>query len=171
MVDKYIYLNGGQLTEKAATTASTGASEAGVIVALDTSGKLDPSMFPAGIGGSAVSVVASEALSAGDFVNLWDDTGVTKMRKADATAGLGKQAHGFVLDNVLSAASGTVYFEGQNTALTGLTGGTTYFLSDTTPGGVTATAPTTAGYIVQRLGVAYSTSAVDFERNQPIVRA
>lgn len=173
MADKFISHVAGALTEVEGATTSSGAPNAGNIVALDNTGKLDPSLFPAGIGGSAVSLTASETLAAGDFVNIWDDAGTPKMRKADASGGLGKQAHGFVLDGVSAAATGTLYFEGQNTAVSGLTGGTTYFLSHTTPGGVVASGglTSTATHIVQRLGIAYSATALDFERNQPIVLA
>lgn len=57
-----------------------------------------------------VTVEASEALVANDLVQIWDDGGTLKMRKADAA--LGKEAHGFVKDAVAAAAQGTIYFKG-----------------------------------------------------------
>lgn len=171
MANKYIAESAGSLQEVEATIASAGAADAGKIVALKGDGTLDPSFFPPDVGGTAVSILASETINAGQFANIWDDAGTTKIRLADASAGLGKMAHGFVKDNVAAGAPGTIFFETQNSNLVGLVPGTSYFLSDTVPGGVTAVAPTTAGSIVQRLGVAYTTTALDFERNQPIVKA
>lgn len=120
-----------------------------------------------GSGGSpSATFTASEALGAGNIVNIWDDAGTPKVRLADATAE-GKEAHGFVLAAVASAASAIVYFSGLNTALAGLLPGQTLFLS-TTPGAVTDTAPSSTGNIVQSLGEAYSTSAMSFAKQSPI---
>jgi hypothetical protein len=74
--------------------------------------------MPTGIGADTASITASEALAAGDLVNIYDSTGA-KCRKADASTS-GKEAHGFVLAAVESAASATVYFEGSNTQVTGI---------------------------------------------------
>src|SRR5512143_1765954 len=93
--DKYLYNNVGALTEKAAIQSSAGAGDAGKIPALDAAGRLDNSMMPVGLGAETDVITTSEALSAGDFVNIWASTG-TKVRKADATTA-GKEAHGFVL--------------------------------------------------------------------------
>jgi hypothetical protein len=166
--DKYIRNNGGVLTEKAATDVSTGAASAGEIPALDNTGRLDLSMMPVGIGPDVYQLTASEALSAGDFINVWNDGGVAKVRKADATTA-GKFAHGYVLAAVDLGDPATVYFEGTNTQVSGATPGQT-FLS-TTAGGFTSTAPSGAGNVVQRLGVAVSSTEINFERSQPIVLA
>ncbi|MFN0027720.1 MAG: hypothetical protein ACKV2O_11175, partial [Acidimicrobiales bacterium] len=61
----------------------------------------------------------------------------------------------------------TVYFEGSDTGVTGLTPGV-QFLS-TTPGLATATAPSGAGQVVQRVGFATSATALNFQSNDPIV--
>lgn len=111
----------------------------------------------------ATEITASEDLAAGNLVNVWNSSGA-KVRKADATTA-GKPAHGFVLAAVSSGAPATVYFEG----LVGrpvLTPGD-YYLS-TTPGGVTATPPSGSGNVVQRIGVAVSTTAIDFEADDPV---
>jgi hypothetical protein len=164
---KYISQVSGVLTEVQATVTSAGAGDDGKIVALDSSGKLDTSVMPVGIGADTLSVVASEALTAGDLVNLWDDAGTGKVRKADCSNG--RRADGFVLSGVSIAGTATVYFESTNTAVTGLTIGATYYLSTT--GAVTATAPTTSGYIVQEVGRARSATAMPFEPQQPITLA
>ena len=151
-----------------AKTSSAGAVDAGKVVQLDGSGRLDSSVMPVGIGADTKVMVASEALAAGDFVNVWSDAGAFKVRKADATTG-GKRAHGFVLSAVSSGANATVYFEGENTAVTGMTPGDVFL--GTTAGRAQASAPTGSGQVVQRIGVATSATSVNFEPSQPIVLA
>lgn len=169
MADKFLTLNAGQITEKEATVTSSGVADAGELVALDSTGKLDLSVMPPGIGADTSSIVASENLAAGDLVNLWNDGGTIKVRKADASNG--RRADGFVLNAVSSAANALVYFEGSNTASTGLTLGSTLYLSASSAGGVTATAPTTSGHIVQEVGRARLSTAFVFEPQQPITLA
>ena len=148
-------------------TSSAGAGDTGKVVALDGSGKIDNTMMPTGVGADTATITASEALSAGDLVNVWSSTGA-KVRKADATTA-GKEAHGFVLASVSNGASATVYFEGSNTSVTSLMPGV-YYLS-TTAGGVTATAPSGSGNVVQRVGFATATTALNFQSQTPIVLA
>jgi hypothetical protein len=157
----------GILTEVRAVDTSSGAGDATKIPALDASGKLVAGFMPSGFGTDTVTVTASEALSAGDFVNLWSSTGI-KARKADNTTA-GKQAHGYVIAGVSNGASATVYMSGENTAVTGLTVGARQFLSAT--GGHTETAPTTAGQVLQVLGVATSTTSISFAPATPVTRA
>jgi hypothetical protein len=167
MADKYIYNNAGQLSEKAAITTSAGAGDAGKIPGLDSAGKLDQSMMPTGIGPDTASITASEALAAGDYVNVWNSTGA-KVRKADATVA-GKEAHGFVLAAVSNGAQATVYFEGTNTSVTGQTAGVVYL--STTAGVGTNAAPTGSGNVVQRIGMATSATAVNFQSQPPVTLA
>jgi hypothetical protein len=171
MADKYIKQNAGALTEVEGTVTSTGAPDAGKIPALDAAGKIDSTLLPASNAEDTIAVVVEEAsgLSAGDAVNIFDNGGTPKVRLADASNG--RAANGFVKSAYADAATATVYKEGTNDQLTGQTAGTVLFLSATTPGAVTATAPTTAGYIVQRLGVAFSATELDWEPAQPITLA
>ena len=81
-------------------TSSAGAGDTGKLVALDSSGRIDLTMMPVGITADVAALTTSEALSAGDFVNIWNSTGA-KARKADATVA-GKEAHGFVLGAITS---------------------------------------------------------------------
>ncbi len=148
-------------------TSSAGAGDANKLVALDGSGRIDSSMMPVGIGADTAVITASEALAAGDFVNIWNSTGA-KVRKADATAA-GKEAHGFVLAAVANGASATVYFEGTNTGVSGLTPGPVFL--QTTAGQAGATVPSASGNVVQRLGVATSATSVNFEAGTVIVLA
>ncbi len=160
----------GKLAPSVLSTAaaSTGAGDAGKLVTLDGSGRLDSTVLPVGIGADTAAIVASEALSAGDFVNIHNSTGA-RVRKADAS-GTGKEAMGFVLTAVASGATATVYFEGTNTAVTGQTPGKVY-LDPGNPGKATATVPTTAGHIVQEVGFATSATSVNFHYNRSILLA
>lgn len=160
---KFLKLSGGVPTEEAPVTTST----ADKIPALDGSGKLNVNMMPTGIGPDTASITTSEALNAGDFVNIHSSSGA-KARKADATTS-GKEAHGFVLAAASSGASATVYFEGTNDQCSGLTPGAV-FLS-TTAGTPTGTAPSGSGNVVQSLGVAISATAINFERGAHYVLA
>jgi hypothetical protein len=166
--NKYIAMIAGLLTEVAASQTSAGAGDAGKIPALDAAGKLDTTFMPTGVGADTASITTSEALAAGDLVNIHNSTGA-KARKADASVS-GKEAHGFVLSAAGSGASATVYFEGTNTQVTGLTPGV-QFLSAATPGLATGTAPTTAGNVVQRVGFATSATALNFQSQPPVLLA
>lgn len=164
---KFIRLVGGVLTEVLGIQTSAGASNAGDVPVLDESGRLDNSMMPVGIGADTAQIAASEALAAGDFVNIHNSTGA-KVRKADATTA-GKEAHGFVLAAVTSGANATVYFEGTNTQVTGQTPGNVFL--QTTAGTAGVTVPSAAGNVVQQLGVATSATSINFERGTPVVLA
>lgn len=150
-----------------AKASSAGAGDSGKLVALDASGRIDGTMMPVGIGADTSLITTSEALAAGAFVNVWNNTGA-RVRNADATT-TGKEAHGFVLAAFGAGVVATVYFEGANTAVSGQTPGNV-FLS-TTAGIGTATAPSAAGNTVQRIGFAISPTAVNFQLQPPVVLA
>lgn len=193
---KYIKNSAGQLTEQAAITdsagaadadkipalnadgvldptivnatdASAGAADAGKVAQLDGSGKLDITLMPTGVGADTALIAASENLAAGDLVNIWNSSGA-KVRKADATVA-GKEAHGFVLASVTSGNNATVYFEGSNTSVTGLTPGV-QFLS-TTAGLSGGAAPTGSGNVVQRVGFATAAGVLNFQSGVPVTLA
>lgn len=154
---KFVALVLGKLKEVYASVTST----PNAIVAMDASGRIDSSVLPVGVGAEVVSATASEALSAGNFVNIYDNGGTISCRKADATTN-GKPADGFVLAAVSNGATATIYTAGNiNTQVTGLTIGVDYYLS-TTPGAITTTAPSTAGNIVQRVGRSTKTTEIAF---------
>lgn len=166
---KFLNLEGGVPKQETAIGTSGGAVDGGKIVRTDASGKLDPTLFPTGIAPETRTMTASEALAAGDLVNIWNASG-PKMRKADATVA-GKEAHGFVLAAVAPGATGTVYPE-ENviSGLSGLIPGAKQFLS-TTAGARTETAPSAAGNVAQVIGVALSTTEILFRPREPIVLA
>lgn len=150
-----------------AAASSAGAGDAAKMVQLDGTGRIDSTMLPVGIGADTAAITASENLAAGDFVNIHNSTGA-KARKADATTA-GKEAHGFVLGAVTSGNPATVYFEGTNTGITGATPGVVYL--HTTAGGFTSTAPSSTGNAVQRVGIAVSATAINFEPHPPVILA
>jgi hypothetical protein len=143
--------------------ASAGAADAGKVVVLNGAGVIDETMLPTGMGADVALVQASEALAAGDYVNIYDSGASTfRVRKADATSS-GKACHGFVRAAVANGADATVYFEGTNDQVTGQTPGPVY-LSNVTPGlGMSSTAGLVAGQIAQQLGVAVAAASVKFE--------
>jgi hypothetical protein len=161
MADRYMTLNAGKNSMTEATVVSTGASEAGDILALDGAGRIDESVLPIGVGPDVKVVTVSEAagLSAGDYVNIFDSTG-EKVRLADNSNG--REAHGFVKAAHADASSATVYFEGPNTDLSALTPGDRIYLG--TAGNVISTALDPAvdvGSIHQLLGVAVDATTVN----------
>ncbi|MEO5499012.1 MAG: hypothetical protein ABIR46_00765 [Candidatus Saccharimonadales bacterium] len=159
-------------TEVPAVSVSAGVADAGKLPELDGNGRLSVSMMPTGVAADVKIIQASESLAAGDFVNIHDVAGATRVRLANASSGAATRAHGYVLDNVTTGTNATVYFEGANTQVTGLTSGLNYVLSNVTPGKllVLASAPTTAGHILQELGVADATTELNVEIGKPIVR-
>jgi len=160
---KFLKLSNGRPTEESSVTVG-GVGNADRHPVLNASGLLDATMFPAGIGQDIIVVPASEALAAGNQINLWVNAGVTNARKADAST-VGKPSNGFVLAAVSSGANATVYRSGQDTAVTGLTIGDAW-LSATVPGGVQSTPPTGSGQTVQKVGFAVTATLLDVQPGQ-----
>jgi hypothetical protein len=156
--NKFLTIIDGVRSLVTAIATSAGVADALKIVMTDSTGRLSSTLMPVGIGADTFTAAATEALAAGNFVNVYDDAGTTKVRKADASNS--RDANGFVLEAVSNAATATVYRLGTNNQLTSLTAGLTYYLSGSVAGGVTATAPT-AG-IIQELGTASSATALSF---------
>jgi hypothetical protein len=160
---KFINLENGKLKQNDAVNVSTGASDVDKIVKLDSSGRLSETMMPVGVAADVKVVVASENLTAGQYVNFWNNGGVETVRLADATNG--RDAHGYVKEAFLTAANATVYFEGANDDLSGLTPGARYYLD--AAGGVTST-PRTTG-LHQLLGIAISPTEINTDIDDCVV--
>lgn len=169
MADKYLKVGSSTpFAEQEALVTSAGAGDAGKIPALNGDGKIDDTMMPDGVGADTVSFTASEALSAGHAVNLWNDSGTLKGRKADNSNA--RRAHGFVKAGVSNGATGTLYRSGQDSNQSSLTPAATYFLG--TSGGITTTIPSAgSNVIVQEVGVAISATAIDFKMGEVIARS
>lgn len=186
---KYLVLSSGIPTAIAALTTSAGAADANALVALnasgvldisitggkqtsagaadaakpvytDAGGKIDVTFMPDGIGPDVISLVASEAITAPALVNIWNNAGVLNIRKADAASN--KPAHGFIKTTVAASAATTVYKNGTITGMSGLTPGQ-QFLSSTTAGQPTSTAPTADTTLVQKVGLASSATSMEFD--------
>jgi hypothetical protein len=171
MAQRFLVRAGGKTKQIQATAASAGAADAGKVAALGSDGRFDESMMPAGIGADTQIIPASEALSAGNFINIWSDSGAAKVRLADNSNG--RPADGYVLDAVASAANATVYpLDGTNSELTGLTPGAEYWLG--TSGGVTDTPldetdSGNANKISQYLGKAKSATELVTTDDSPVI--
>lgn len=160
-------LDTGDLQEVQALTTTKGAPDAFKIVQTNASGMLDPSLIPSI---NIINFTASEAIAAGAMINVYDaGGGVTKIRNASNT-GAGTRAHGFVQAAVAAGASGGVTLhDGLISGLSGLVTGAEYVLG--TGGQPTQAAPTATGSIVQRVGVAKSTTELAFAAGLIITRA
>lgn len=167
---RILQLIGGRLKAVTATIVSAGVANDGDIPCLDATGRLDVSTMPIGIGQNTVTATASEALSAFDLVNVYNNAGTPSVRKADATVE-GKEANGFVKAAVANGASATIYAPGNIlTGLTGMTPGARQYLH-TTAGQRTETPPSTTGNVVMMLGVASSATTMIFEPEEPVTLA
>lgn len=160
------YIN-GILTQLTPISTSTGVSDSSKLVQTGASGKLSLSLMPAELTVQAKVFTASEDLSAGDLVNIWLDTATWKVRKAAASTS--RRADGYVNAGFLTDADATVYTEGFNTQLTGLTPGLVWLGE---AGAVTQTAPVSgSGGIAQIVGSALSATELEFEPNDQIALA
>ncbi|AGH07411.1 hypothetical protein SUFG_00044 [Sulfitobacter phage phiCB2047-B] len=166
MADKFLQHDAAGGFREVEASNTGGAGKANKVVALDNSGRLDSTMMPTGIGAETSTIVAFGALAAGDFVNVYNDSGTSKVRKADASNGTAP-ANGFVLAAVVSGDPATVYWGGLNNQLSGLTPGR-HFLS-TTPGQSNHVAPAASGNIVQRLGIAVDANTIFFNPEDAIL--
>lgn len=162
MADKYIALDGttGLLT----STSASVTTAANAIVAQDGTGKLDIGIMPTGLV-DVLSVVMSEALTAGDFVNLYNNAGTLNARKAGSDSAALKEAQGFVIATPTYPGNANVYFSGPLTATSAaaepaITAGVALYLDNAAvaTGAVTATPPAGPDY-VQFVGFARAASA------------
>lgn len=162
---KFLNLENGKKKLDSAINSSAGVADGGKIIKLDSAGKIDITLLPDGIGDDAIEIVTFEDIAAGDFVNIFLDGGVSKVRKSDSSNL--RDANGFVLESATAPAPVKVFFEGTNSQLSGLTIGSRYYL-DTT-GGVTLTPKTATGELHQYLGKAFSATELTTEKDDCIV--
>lgn len=111
---------------------------------------------------------AAEDISLYQIISVYDDAGELKIRLADASdntrvaVGYCNTASGILTGNV-----GEVILNSGVPLFAGLTIGTHYWLS-TTPGAISTTPATAAGNVEQYLGVALSTTELNFTANSYI---
>lgn len=166
---RFLANSAGAIVEVVPNTTSSGSGDAGKIPALNPAGKIDETMIPTSYGPDAQTLTASETMVVGALGNIYDAGGNTfRVRNADASNN--RPAHCFTKTGIANGAAGTVYFDSSNDVLSGLTPGERY-LSTSVPGATQATAPTTPGHIVQKVGFAHSATALNFCFNPPILLA
>jgi hypothetical protein len=107
------------------------------------------------------TAVASQALTGGDWVTVYDNAGTPTVRKADWTLGQAGECNGYVAANVANGGTATVFISGINAHVSGMVTGDVW-LAGTGLGTNTAPA-STAGNISQRIGRALSATAVGIE--------
>jgi len=167
-IQKIIQNIAGRLKEFQLTgeDTSAGAGDAGKIVLLNSSGKVDATMLPIDITAESISLVVGENVSANDLVYV--KAADSKIYKADAGATNKQVAIGYVRSAVTANGSNeaTIYFDGAVTS-SGFTIGAPVYLS-VTAGASTATAPSTTGQLVQPIGVAFSTTQYMFHPQESI---
>ena len=175
MPEKFLQLDtvDGSIRESRSVDTTTGVEDAGKIPALDAAGRLDQSLMPVGLIPGTRILTASEDLAAGDFVTIWNDIGIVKVKKGSGEVD-DTTVIGFVLDDVVTSVNDQVlvYFEGTNTQCSGTIAGTRYFIGDDTNRGVpVAVPPSSNGNVIQYLGTAISETEIIFEPSDGIVVA
>lgn len=168
MADKYNRISGSGLVETAGTVTSAGVGNAGNILALDANGLIDPSCMPSGITPDQISGTSNGAITAKDMCYV---EAAGTIARSTAAAGTPKGAMGWALTSVATGQPITIQLEGKIVGLSALTVGSTYFLSNTTPGGITTTPPSATGELWQPIGQALSATVLNFEPDTPILRA
>lgn len=108
-----------------------------------------------------VAGTAGAALTATQVAYL--DTSSWKLGDASATASSTTPPIGFVVSDTANGAAGTFRIAGRMTGFSGLTPGSDYYISSSTPGAITATAPSNARYV----GRADSISSLIITPNPP----
>lgn len=164
---RFIDVVNGVFNQLVPISISTGVADASKIPQTGADGRLDASLMPTSITGQVKILPASEALTAGNVVNIWDDVGTIKVRKADATNS--RPAVGYIIAGVASGANATVYVEGINSQVSGLVPGLVW-LGDA--GAVTQTPPASgSGGISQIVGSFLAATELEFEPNDPVYLA
>lgn len=115
------------------------------------------------------AAIPSEALAAGDLTNTFLSSGAMHVQKATASDPT-KFANGFVLTAAAIGVPVVIYPTGAfNSAAAVATGQSEVWLSDTTPGAFSLTAPSTTGHIVQTVGAAYQGAGLAFVQGDYII--
>jgi hypothetical protein len=167
MAHKFVQYWNGFLQEFLPLKQSSGAGDADKIVATGADGRIDPSLMPTGFESQVKLFPASEDLAAGNLVNIWDDSGTLKLRVADAS--LSRPADGYVKSAALTGANASMYLEGVNNQVSGLTVGRVWLGN---AGAVTNTPPVSgSGGISQIVGSTLATTELEFEPNDPVILA
>jgi len=150
----YLSLNAGQRAANKFKATSAGAADADSLITLDATGKIDASFYEAPalqLGIHQIELKAQVTIPAGSLVHMFYYTsGYAKLHLADSSTG--KECHG-VSDFDLGQKTGNQDVIISNAPIVqcaNIPVGAKLFLG--VAGALTATAPTTAGHIVQQIG-------------------
>lgn len=165
----YLNIVSGKIKQLAAIVTGGTPAAGQQIIATNDQGCLDVTFLPPGVGPETITAVvdASAVLQPGNFVYIDTRNGVSAtayLATAAGSAGVAaKPAIGFVLTRFDPGTTATIYTVSQrNTALTGLTPGLDYYLSVTTPGGITTTVPSGRFCVWQYIGRADTDKSIIF---------
>ena len=102
-----------------------------------------------------IRVTANVNIAAGQIVNLFDNGAVLAARLAVAS-GISTRAHGWAMETITAGNPIMIALDRGYKAVVGATRGVTYYLSDITPGGISAAVPVGSGKIIQEVGLGLS---------------
>lgn len=118
---------------------------------------------------TAIRMQAFQTIGQGKLVTLKNDAGTVKMDLASA-AGIATRAIGWAPQQVLIGDFGLFYlWLGLNPNYSILTLATTYYLSASSPGGVSSVAPVASGTIKQEVGQSISPTEILVRLSTPII--
>lgn len=123
---------------------------------------------PTGADGSPIPcyLPCSEDITAGSFVNIWDDAGTAKIRKASWNTGY--LADGYVLSAFLSGDQATFYQAGVNTMCAPGTPGQTAYIAATAGASSNAPPELRSGFWLQEIGKYLTTNSIYFAKGLTI---
>lgn len=156
----------GKVTEVQPVTTSAGAGDATKLVQLDSNGLLDASVMPSGIVADQFAGTSNGTITANDLCYV--ETAGTIARASAAAPATAPGQLGWARSSVATGQPITIMLEGRILGLSGLTPGARYYLSDSVPGGLTATPVTGSGKVHQYVGSALSATVLNFEPDDPI---
>ena len=163
--NKIVQTNGsGILDDTLVNTATVGGiGSANKRLQLNAQGVLDASVMPAGFGEETQSFVCSENLTSGNAVQIWIDTGVAKVRKADNATG--RPADGYIKASYTVGQTATMYKEG-TVAITGGTIGPVYL--GTNGGFVYSPIADADNAVHQKIGMCTSATSISWDPSEPV---
>ena len=164
---RYTGLVAGTPTANVIYTLPPADGTTGQSLTTNGTGSLSWATITGGTGGAQtiVTIQSADTLQAGNVVNIYNDGGNFRVRRANAAARI--EAHGFVVVGVSGGTNANVYLSGLNANVTSLTPGPVYL--STTGGSVTQTAPTASTQLVHRIGTATSATSFIFDPQTPIL--
>ena len=180
MANKFLALDQfGDEVELLGLETSGGVADAHKVVATGPDGRVDLSIMPSGFGSDIEPIISSEAISAGDWINVYDHVGTRTCRKASNLDNT-KPVAGFAKASFASGAVVAVYLRGLNDQIPIGTfddadAGKKAFLG--VAGGTTVAPPTATGNYLQALGPIVNVDevgakiTVNFSYNPGITRA